>query len=277
MHPDVQTYYALTGFDYRIIWAGGRNLAVHFGYYDEHANRHQDALDNLNRALADYAGIRPGERVLDAGCGRGSAVFWLAAQHGCAVTGVNISAEQLAECTRTLDKKPHPGISFVRADYLNVPLPGASFDLVWACESLCHTAGKHAFYDEAFRLLRPGGRLVIAEYVRSGRPLSQNDEWLLEQWLRPWAIPDLDTLDEHHTHALGAGFRHFSSRDVTSRVKVSLRNLHRLCRRWQPWGRLMLLSGLISRLRYNNVCASIRQYEALEKGCWEYRFLLAEK
>ncbi|HNM26892.1 MAG TPA: hypothetical protein PKL15_15730, partial [Saprospiraceae bacterium] len=79
MHPDVQTYYALTGFDYRIIWAGGRNLAVHFGYYDEHANRHQDALDNLNRALADYAGIRPGERVLDAGCGRGSAVFWLAA------------------------------------------------------------------------------------------------------------------------------------------------------------------------------------------------------
>lgn len=277
MHPDIKTYYAQTGFDYRVIWGGGRSLAVHFGYYDEHARHHHAALDNLNRALADFAGIRPGERVLDAGCGRGSAVFWLAAHRDCAVTGVNLSSAQLSECRQALAKKPNPGVSFIEADYLNVPCPDAVFDVVWACESLCHAADKRAFYREACRLLRPGGRLVIAEYVRAGRPLSTADESLLAEWLRPWAIPDLDTLMEHEAHAMAAGFRCFSEKDVTGQVKVSLRNLHRLCRRWQPWGWLMLRLGLINRLRYNNVCAAVRQFEALEKGCWSYRFLLAEK
>src|SRR5215207_8911507 len=69
--PDVHTYYDHTRFDYRTMWSR-RSRAVHFGYYDEHADKHADALHNLNRVLADLAGIQPGESILDAGCGWGN-------------------------------------------------------------------------------------------------------------------------------------------------------------------------------------------------------------
>ncbi len=83
MYPDVPTYYEKTAFDYRVVWGGGRSSAVHFGFYDDHARSHRDALDNLNRAMAVFTDIQPGSRVLDAGCGRGSAAFWLAEHLQC--------------------------------------------------------------------------------------------------------------------------------------------------------------------------------------------------
>lgn len=275
--PDVTSYYRHTAFDYRVVWGGRRNLAVHFGYYDQFADRHLPALDNLNRALADFAGIAPGARVLDAGCGRGSSVFWLAENRGCAVTGVNISAHQLNDCRRELARRKLPNVEFVCADYCSTPFPDAAFDVVWACESLCHAPQKHDFYREAFRLLRPGGRLVAAEYLRSSRPFSEEDEALLGAWLRPWAIPDINTAAEHKQHATNAGFSNFMDKDVTAHLHISLRNLHHLSVKWQPWGRWMLRLGIINPLRFDNLCASIRQFEALEKGLWKYGFLMAEK
>ena len=66
----VTRLYERTRFDYRVMWnRRRRDVAVHFGYYDEHADRHADTLDNMNRVLADLAGIQPGERVLDLGFG----------------------------------------------------------------------------------------------------------------------------------------------------------------------------------------------------------------
>lgn len=274
MHPDVSTYYEKTAFDYRVVWGGSRSNAVHFGYYDEHARQHRAALDNLNRALAEFGGIQPGIRVLDAGCGRGSAAFWLAGHLDCEVVGINISTRQLADCQREKSRK---GVSFLLADYTATPFPDASFDVVWACESLCHAPQKTAFYHEAYRLLRPGGRLVMAEYLRSARPLPPSQETLLAAWLRPWAIPDIDTVEEHRAHALAAGFAGFSEKNVTPQVWVSLRNLHGLCRKWLPWGRIMRFLGIVDGVRMGNLVASIRQFEALEEGAWRYGFLLAEK
>lgn len=277
MSPDVRTYYEQTDFDYRVVWGPGRGRAVHFGFYDEHATRHRDALDNLNRALVDFAGIRPGERVLDAGCGRGSACFWLAEQRGCVVTGINLVARQLAGCRREASRRGLPGLDFLEADYCRTPFPDAVFDVVWACESQCHAADKSAFYREAFRVLKPGGRLVVADFVRASRPVAPPGEDLLAAWLRPWAIPDLDTADEHRAHARAAGFADLTVRDVTANVRVSLRNLHELCRRWLFFGKILRFSRLISRVRLDNVRASMRQYEALEAGAWGYGFLLTRK
>ncbi len=277
MHPDVRTYYEKTAFDYRVVWGGSRSNAVHFGYYDENAGRHGAALDNLNRALAGFAEIRPGSRVLDAGCGRGSAAFWLAENLQCEVLGINISTRQLADCQREKRQRGLSGVSFLEADYRATPFPDASFDVVWACESLCHAEQKSAFYREAYRLLKPGGQLVIAEYVRSARSLRPEQEALLAAWLRPWAIPDLDTAEEHRQHALAAGFAVFSEKNVTPQVRVSLRNLHELCRRWLPWGRIMRRLGIVDSVRMGNLVASIRQYEALEMEAWGYAFLRAGK
>jgi ubiquinone/menaquinone biosynthesis C-methylase UbiE len=276
--PDIQTYYDRTRFDYRMMWNRGRpEVAVHFGYYDTQVGRHTEALDNLNRVLADLAGIRPGERVLDAGCGMGSACFWLAEHRQAEVTGVNVVPQQIADCQRNIKMSQFPNLSFVQADYCRTPFAAQSFDVVWACESLCHAAEKRAFYSEAFRLLKPGGRIVAAEYMRQARPLTPGQEQVLASWLRPWAIPDIDTAKEHVLHARAAGFSAVDILDVTPNMRVSLRNLREISRRWLPAGRLLHRLGLIDSVRLGNARASVRQYEALEKEAWFYGLLRADK
>ena len=103
-----------------------------------------------------------------------------------------------------------------------MPFADGRFDVVWACESVCHAERKLDFYREAYRVLKPGGRLVMAEYIRTDRPASKLEEALLADWLRPWAIPDLDTADEHRAHLLAAGFSAAALQDVTPQVRVSL-------------------------------------------------------
>lgn len=276
-HPDVRTYYEHTRFDYRTIWNHNRNLAVHFGYYDEQATHHQAALDNMNRVMADLADIRPGEKVLDAGCGVGGACFWLAENRQADVTGISIVPRQIEDCRNNARRRNTSNVTFLEADYCKTPFPDGSFDVVWACESVCHAVDKGRFYREAARLLKPGGRLIMAEYLRCSRPLSTAAEQLLAEWLRPWAIPDLDTAEEHLGHAAMAGFSAAEWQNVTPQVRVSLRNLNELCRKWWPWGRVLRALRIVSAIRLNNVRASIRQYEALQAGAWQYGMIRAGK
>jgi ubiquinone/menaquinone biosynthesis C-methylase UbiE len=277
-HPDVHAYYESTRFDYRAIWnRRRRDVAVHFGYYDERAARHADALDNMNRALAELAGIQSGERVLDAGCGLGSASFWLAEHRRAQVTGINIVASQIADCQKFAKKKAAQNVVFLQADFCKMPFSENTFDVVWACESVCHAADKSAFYGEAFRVLKPGGRLVMAEYMRAARPASPEGERLLAAWLHPWAIPDIETAAEHRAHALSAGFQQIEIKDATANVRVSLRNLHEISLRWLPFGKLLNRVGVVNNVRLGNAQASVRQYEALILGAWQYGLLLARK
>ncbi|MBK8554301.1 MAG: methyltransferase domain-containing protein [Lewinellaceae bacterium] len=272
--PDIRSYYRHTRWDYRRVWAGP-NRAVHFGYYDAFAHKHLDALDNMNRVMAEMVGISSADHVLDAGCGMGNSCFWLAQKRGARVTGVSIVPEQIVDCEQRLLQVGTPGVAFQCADYLQLPFADGQFDVVWACESLCHAPNKLLFYQEAYRVLRPGGRLIIAEYLRSARPLEQAMEQQLQRWLAPWAIPDIDREEEHRQHAKKSGFSSFTVQDVTPQVQVSLRNLHQICRQWLPIGKILRFLHIINDIRLNNVRASIAQYEALQVGAWQDGMMLA--
>lgn len=277
-HPDVHSYYDHTRFDYRVMWnRRRRDVAVHFGYYDEHAHRHADTLDNMNRVMADLSGIRPGEQVLDAGCGLGNACFWMAEHRDAIVTGINIVESQIVGCQNLRNKKGTRNVDFIQADFCDMPFENNTFDVVWACESVCHAAEKVSFYREAFRVLKPGGRLVMAEYMRSRRPVSPEGERLLSAWLRPWAIPDIDTVEEHRSHASESGFKSVDITDITPNVRVSLRNLHEISTHWLPLGKVLHRFRLVDEVRLGNARASIRQFEALQAGAWLYAMLLAKK
>jgi tocopherol O-methyltransferase len=158
-----------------------------------------------------------------------------------------------------------------------MPFSENTFDVVWACESVCHAADKEKFYQEAFRVLKPGGTLIMAEYMRTHRPLSPSNEHLLTEWLRPWAIADISTLSEHQKLSKSSGFQRIELLDVTSNVRVSLRNLHDIAQRWLPFGKFLNKLGWVNDVRLSNAVASVRQYEALQADAWVYVMLRAEK
>jgi cyclopropane fatty-acyl-phospholipid synthase-like methyltransferase len=301
----IVAYYDETWLDYRLLWLNGRNLSVHFGYADATTRGHADALLNMNRVLADRAAIRPGERVLDAGCGVGGSSIWLAQERGAEVVGITPVASQVARAERfaaqrglLADHRPptaedtrntqhslrnsvlgsRPGHArFEQADYTAAPFPEASFDMVWSLESLCHAPRKDAFYREAARLLRPGGRLVVAEYIRAARSLAPDDERRLRAWLGGWAIPDLDTRGEHMEHLAAAGFGDIRFDDVTAHTRPSLRRLYQLTFWTYPLAVMGRVVRIRSAIQHGNVIGSLRQYQALERGLWFYGIISASK
>jgi tocopherol O-methyltransferase len=272
----IVAYYDETWLDYRFFWLNERTLSVHFGYSDETTCGHADSLLNMNRVLADRAGIQPGERVLDAGCGVGGSSFWLAQQRGADVVGITPVSRQVAQAWHfAARRKLTRHVHFEQADYTNTFFPNASFDVVWSLESLCHAQDKAAFYCEAARLLRPGGRLVVAEYMRTARPFGTPGERLLHKWLDGWAIPDLDTPDEHRSSLSASGFVDIQIDNVTAHTRPSLHRLHRITLWSYPLAVLGRAAGVRSFVQHGNVLGSLHQYQALERGLWFYGIISA--
>ncbi|MCX6352666.1 MAG: methyltransferase domain-containing protein [Bacteroidetes bacterium] len=275
----IKEYYNHTQFDYELVWNWGLKTtpALHFGYYDEKATKHAQAVFRANEVLADWAHVKAGDKVLDAGCGLGNTSIWLAQNRNAIVTGITLVDKQVNRATEFAKKQGVKDVEFLVADYLQTPFADDTFDIVWACESLCHTQDKSMFYKEAFRVLKPGGRLVIAENLRPTRPMSHEKEIFLKQIFDAWAIPDLDTLEEHKSHAAKAGFQNFEYKDVSKNVMVSYNNLRKTIKRLYNLGIWLRRLRIISQTRFDNFLQSGRQADALEQGVFSYAHIKAEK
>ncbi|MEM6378385.1 MAG: methyltransferase domain-containing protein [Bacteroidota bacterium] len=273
-------YYDQTAFDYQLAWYKKDNPALHFGFYDKaKADAHYEALAHTNQVLAEAAQIKIGDHILDAGCGLGASAFWLVQNYEVEVTGISLPAKQIKACE---ERAEILGLSkqtkFLQADYTDTPFPDQSFDVIWACESVCHAQPKRDFYQEAYRLLKPGGRLIMAEYVRTQRPLQASEEHLLQKkWLRNWAIEDIDTSEEHLNNLENVGFQNIDIKNVNEQVKVSLRNLHEKCTRSFPIEVILKVLGIRSAVQHGNLVGSINQYRAFIKKLWWYALIYAQK
>jgi arsenite methyltransferase len=164
----------------------GRPLALHLGYP-------ADVLDAIPaEALASFAGVgyhldlaalADGEEVLDLGSGSGTDVFCAAVQVGKSgrVVGVDFTDEQVAKATRLRDRDGFSQVEFVEARIDDLPFEDGSFDAVLSNGVINLSPIKDRVFAEAARVVRPGGRLAIADIV-SGRPLKERTRRNVELW-----------------------------------------------------------------------------------------------
>ena len=240
----------------RLCWLNEDNLAQHLGYWDENIRTHAESLINMNRAMASRINLQPGEQVFDAGCGFGGTSLWLAKDYCVHVVGHTISTDEVKRANSYARKRGlQEFVRFEQKDYLSSGLPDASFDVVWAQERVCHAPNQQAFLTEAYRLLKPGGRLVMEDCYLFNRPYSQSEMQILQSWFDDMLIPSLPKGDRFVAWAKNIGFEDVKLEDISRHVIPSYRRLGRILAAIDPimtiFHFLVLQSNILSKYIYN--------------------------
>jgi arsenite methyltransferase len=179
----------------------GRRLALRLGY-------RRSLLDLVpDPALASFAGVgyhfdlarlAVGDRVLDLGSGSGTDAFCAAVGVGDAghVVGVDFTRAQVATATGLAERHGIANVRFVEAGIDELPFEDESFDVVISNGVVNLSPVKDRVFAEAARVLRPGGRLAIADIV-SATPLKESTRRNTELWAAciAGAIPRTAYLD----------------------------------------------------------------------------------
>ena len=275
----VLAYYKSTNFDYEHFWSGRRALALHFGYYDAKTTTHENSLLKMNQVLAEIAAVRASDNVLDAGCGYGGTSLWLAESIGCEVTGITVVPYQVKQATDHAKKSlASAKLDFREGDYSKTKLPPRTFTVVWGHESIVHCEDKAKFVKEAYRLLKPGGRLIIAEYMlRENPPLTQTEHQTMKPFLDGWMMPDLLTPGQYKRLLIKAGFKNIESHDLSQNVEPSLKKCRHNASLAKPFVGILHKLKLIDVIRRDYTIANYELYDTFQQGLWRYKVIVGVK
>jgi ubiquinone/menaquinone biosynthesis C-methylase UbiE len=137
--------------------------------------------NRLRKMLADDLGLRSGDRVLDVGCGPGrlALVFAERVAPTGSVAGIDAAAEMINRASRRARKRGLAA-TFQVAFAQNLPFPNATFDAVACTLALHHVAedDQRTAVEEMYRVLKPTGRLLIAEFHKGQGRRHAGPRWL---------------------------------------------------------------------------------------------------
>ncbi|OKH26064.1 SAM-dependent methyltransferase [Hydrococcus rivularis NIES-593] len=223
LNRQIQQFYDSSSRLWEEIW--GEHM--HHGYYGRAGtykiNRRQAQID-LIEELLDWSKVRTAENILDVGCGIGGSTLYLAKKFNAQATGITLSPAQAARATqRAQEFNLEETVRFQVADAQNMPFEDNNFDLVWSLESGEHMADKSKFLRECYRVLKPGGTLILVTWCH--RPtnslageLTSDEQRHLEEIYRVYRLPYVISLPEYEAIALSCGFRDLHSDDWSMAV-----------------------------------------------------------
>ncbi|KAB8275660.1 S-adenosyl-methionine-sterol-C methyltransferase putative [Aspergillus flavus] len=118
-------------------------------------------------SIAEHIGLKPGDKVLDLGCGRGRVAAHMTQYSGAHVTGLNIDPNQIAQARSYNEKLGFKDNRFIVQDFNSLPLPfeDETFDAFYQIQAFSLCKDLPALFREIFRVLKPGARFSMLDWV----------------------------------------------------------------------------------------------------------------
>jgi tocopherol O-methyltransferase len=204
----IREHYDSLSLIYRTFWGDH----IHHGFFTDGESPEVAQIKLLDHC-ASLLNLRGGESVLDAGCGHGGTLLYLAQQFGCSGTGLTLSPKQAAIAQETARKTGQDRVlQFFVQDVDSLLFPSARFDLVWAMESTEHFAAKARFLQNVSATLRPCGKLLLTAWTGS------MENARVREVARAFLCPELWTSDQYCRAAEPAGLQVQCCEDLTPQV-----------------------------------------------------------
>lgn len=145
---------------------------VHWGYWQQPElaeltiDDFEQAAEDLSRQVCLAANVDNGLSVLDVGCGFGGTVGHINEHYtGMRLVGLNLDDRQLIRAREMILPMANNDIQFQLGDACSLPYADQSYDVVVAVECIFHFPDREQFFQEAHRVLKPGGFLALSDFV----------------------------------------------------------------------------------------------------------------
>lgn len=275
----VQKYYSIAQPFYEYFWHG-KALGLHYGFWTNDVYNRKDAIIKENEILAELAGVKQNDLVLDAGCGIGGSGLWLAKERGAEVVGLDIVNKQLTKGKKLVGKRSlSQKVEFAKGDYQNLPFRDQAFDIFWSLESIEHAANLENFMKEAFRVLKSGGKIIIAgTFLGNKKDISQEEarQMQIGQTVSG-CFNDFRTAEANAEIMRGIGFVNLKNLDKTEWVMKSAEQMTKMCRWGLPVAKALSASHIVSPILVLNNQWGTYQEGLFRSRATSYNILLANK
>lgn len=250
----------------------------HFGYYPSKKSdiTEKHAQEKMVDLLAKKLALKSNEKVLDAGCGRGTVSCYLAKKYGCRITGIDIVEFELDIAKKRADKlNLGKKVKFYLRDYSDTHFPDNCFDKVFTLETLVHSPDFKKTLEEFHRVLKHRGRLALFEYTISPlKEFNHYDRKMFNIMNKGSAMMSLDKMF-HKTFkkdVIKAGFKIISDIDITDFIIPSKERFYKYAK--IPY---LFIKYFNLQKYFINTTAGVEFYKMGLKGLIKHRVFIAEK
>jgi len=250
----------------------------HFGYYPSKRGNisERKAQVLMIELLAKKLQLKKKDLVLDAGCGRGTTTCYLAQKYGCKLIGIDIVPFEIdISIKKAQEQRLENKTNFYLRDYSDTKFPDNYFNKIFTLETLVHSFNLHKTLGEFYRILKPGGRLVLFEYSRAySHEFSEWENKMIGIINEGSAMTSFNNMyhDTFSNYIKEAGFAVLSDSDITAYMEPSLERFYRYAK--IPYSIIKLLH---LQHFFINTTAGVEFYKLIKKRLVKYRVFIAEK
>lgn len=201
----------------------GTAYSMHIGYRDDNnfLGQNESVSELMEKKLIKDACIQNGQQILDAGCGTGALGIEITSLYQSAkVYGIDLLHDHLQVAYQ--QRANFPAAFFSEQDYLNLAFRDNSFDRVFYCESLIHARDKRKLLLEASRVLKPGGKIIIADMFMLDNRLSKKDRLGLSELRTETGIPNLENVNTFTKRLTRLNFQNILRQNITGNIASTL-------------------------------------------------------